>query len=69
MSSNLIVPVAADKPEYSNKLPYVFALGEDGIIVCIKSVLGLPLDRFDNIYFRYSTCTWKNVRWNRIPWI
>lgn len=49
MSSNLIVPVAADKPEYSNKLPYVFALGEDGIIVCIKSVLGLPLDRFDNI--------------------
>lgn len=51
MSSNLIVPVAADKPEYSNKLPYVFALGEDGIIVCIKSVLGLPLDRFDNIYF------------------
>ena len=33
MSSNLIVPVAADKPEYSNKLPYVFALGEDGIIV------------------------------------
>ena len=36
MSSNLIVPVAADKPEYSNKLPYVFALGEDGIIVCIK---------------------------------
>lgn len=50
MSSNLIVPVAADKPEYSNKLPYVFALGEDGIIVCIKSVLGLPLDRFDNIY-------------------
>ena len=51
MSSNLIVPVAADKPEYSNTLPYVFALGEDGIIVCIKSVLGLPLDRFDNIYF------------------
>ncbi len=51
MNSNLIVPVAADKPEYCNKLPYVFALGEDGIIVCIKSILGLPLDHFDTIYF------------------
>lgn len=51
MKSNLIVPVAADKPEYSNRLPYVFALGEDGIIVCIKSILGLPLESFDNIYF------------------
>lgn len=51
MKSNLIVPVAADKPEYSNKLPYVFSLGEDGVIVCIKSILGLPLDMFDNIYF------------------
>lgn len=51
MKSNLIVPVAADKPEYSNRLPYVFALGEDGIIVCIKSILGLPLEQFDNIYF------------------
>lgn len=51
MGNSLIVPVAADKPEYNNKLPYVFALGEDGIIVCIKSILGLPLDRFENIYF------------------
>ncbi len=49
--NNLIVPVAADKPEYSTKLPPVFALGEDGIIVCVKSVLGLPLDQFDAIYF------------------
>ncbi len=51
MNSSLIVPVAADKPEYNNKLPYVFAFGEDGIIICIKSILGLPLDRFDRIYF------------------
>lgn len=49
--NSLIVPVAADKLEYSNRLPYVFALGEDGIIVCIKSILGLPLECFDTIYF------------------
>ncbi len=51
MNKNLIVPVAADKPEYNNKLPYVFALGEDGIIICIKSILGLPLEQFDAVYF------------------
>lgn len=51
MDKSLIVPVAADKPEYSNKLPYVFALGEDGIIICIKSILGLPLNQFGAIYF------------------
>ncbi len=51
MKNSLIVPVAADKPEYSDTLPYVFALGEDGIIVCIKSILGLPLKQFDAIYF------------------
>lgn len=51
MKNSLIVPAAADKPEYNNKLPYVFALGEDGIIVCIKSIMGLALSQFDAIYF------------------
>lgn len=45
------MPVAADKKEYRNTLPYVFALGEDGIIICIKSILGLPLNKFSQIYF------------------
>lgn len=51
MSRNLIIPVAADKMEYMDKMPYVFGLGDDGIIICIKSILGLPLDKFDHIYF------------------
>ena len=51
MNKTLIVPAAADKPEYDNSLPYVFASGEDGVVICIKSILGLPLGRFDKICF------------------
>lgn len=48
---NLLVPAAADKPEYANGLPYLFGLDKDGVIICIKSIMGLELDKFDNIYF------------------
>lgn len=48
---SLLVPVAADKPEYENGLPYVFGLDKDGVIICIKSIMGLDLEKFDNIYF------------------
>lgn len=51
MNFNLIVPVAADKREYEGKLPYVFSMLDDGIIVCVKSILGLNLEVFDHIYF------------------
>lgn len=51
VKNSLIVPVAANKAEYKSNLPYVFALGNDGIIVCIKSILGLDLSQFANIYF------------------
>lgn len=50
-TNSLIVPVAADKPEYENDLPYIFGLNSEGIVICLKSVLGLDLKRFDNIYF------------------
>lgn len=48
---SLIVPVAADKPEYADGLPYVFGLDNDGIIICLKSVMGMDLSKFDDIYF------------------
>lgn len=51
MSFNLIVPVAADKKEYEGKLPYVFSMLDDGIMVCVKSILGLNLEIFDHIYY------------------
>ncbi|MDE6821527.1 MAG: hypothetical protein K2P91_11680 [Bacteroides acidifaciens] len=51
LNRTILVPVAADKPEYENGLPYVFGLDKDGIIICIKSIMGLNLQQFDNIYF------------------
>lgn len=50
-ADSLIVPAAADKPEYENDLPYIFSLNSEGIVICLKSILGLDLKRFDNIYF------------------
>lgn len=51
MNFSLIVPIAADKPEYEYKLPYVFNFAEDGIVLCVKSIQGLDFKRFDKIYF------------------
>ena len=51
MSLSLIVPIAADKPEYEHTLPYVFNFAEDGVLLCIKSVQGLNLSKFQKIYF------------------
>ena len=51
MKTSLIVPIAADKPEYEHTLPYVFNFSEDGFLLCIKSIQGLDLTRFDKIYF------------------
>lgn len=48
---SLIVPVAADKPEYSGNMPYMFAPDKDGTMLCVKAITGLNLDVFDNIYF------------------
>lgn len=51
MSLNLIIPIASDKPEYEKILPYVFGFAADGTSLCIKSIGGLNLNRFRNIYF------------------
>lgn len=48
---SLIVPVAADKPEYSGNMPYMFAPDKDGTMLCVKAITGLNLNMFDNIYF------------------
>lgn len=47
----LIIPAAADKQEYQNGLPYIFGPDKDGVSICIKSILGLSLEKFDSIYF------------------
>lgn len=51
MNFNLIIPVAADKPEYEHNMPYVFALGQDGYSICVKAIQGLDLSVFTHIYF------------------
>lgn len=51
MSFNLLVPIAADKPEYGCQSPYIFRSAGDGIAICIHSILGLNLNDFDRIYF------------------
>lgn len=48
---SLIVPVAADKAEYAGLMPPMFAPGRDGIIYCVKAIMGLNLEAFDRIYF------------------
>lgn len=48
---SLIVPIAADKPIYEHEMPFVFSLAPDGVMFCIKAILGFSLDHFTNIYF------------------
>lgn len=48
---SLIIPAAADKPEFENLLPRIFSPDKEGAMVCVKSILGLNLEDFDNIYF------------------
>lgn len=51
MSFSLIVPAAANKPEYENIIPTVFRLNEKGISVCVEAALSLGIDQFASIYF------------------
>ena len=48
---SLIVPAAADNATQPDAMPYVFSLDQSGIMLCIRSIQGLNLDTFDNIYF------------------
>ena len=48
---SLIVPCAADRPEYQDRIPSVFLLDNEGVMRCVRSILGLNLEVFDTIYF------------------
>lgn len=72
--STLIIPAAADKPEYENDLPYIFSLNSEGIVICLKSIMGLDLKQFDNIYFtilkkhndRFAIADLLNLQFHRL---
>lgn len=48
---NLIVPAASDKGGDEGLIPHIFTPGKDGVLLCVRSILGLNLETFDNIYF------------------
>lgn len=48
---SLIVPAASDKTSGEGKMPYVFSTDSEGMLLCVRSILGLNLLAFDNIYF------------------
>lgn len=47
---SLIMPVAANKPEYATRIPRVFLIAEDGVMHCIRALKSLDLSKFDHIY-------------------
>ncbi len=51
MNKSIIVPIAADKPEYDTVLPYLFRLDKHGFMPCVKAISGLNLAYVDKIYF------------------
>lgn len=51
MKMDLIVPLAADRLEYEDMMPYIFNFDDNGMLLCVNAISGLDLTRFDNIYF------------------
>lgn len=51
LQRTIIVPIAADKPEYDNVMPHVFRMNNQGIMLCIAGILGLDINKNDRIYF------------------
>lgn len=47
----LIVPIAADTDKMGTEMPYLFGLDSNGLMYCVKSIMGLPLEAFSDIYF------------------
>ena len=51
MSFSLIVPIAANKKEYEKRIPEEFLLTQDGLMRCVKAIMGIDLTHFHHIYF------------------
>jgi hypothetical protein len=51
MKFSLIVPIASDKQEYADKIPYVFDSQIENLSIATKAISGLDLSKFDAIYF------------------
>lgn len=47
---SLVMPIAANKPEYATRLPRVFLIAEDGVMHCIRALKSLDISQFNHIY-------------------
>ena len=47
MSFSLIIPAAADTEESQTEMPYIFSLDHEGIMLCVRAIMGLPLSKYD----------------------
>ena len=47
----LIVPIAANNAEYAHKLPKPFRYDDEGTMLCVKAITGLPLEDIKDIFF------------------
>ncbi len=47
----LIVPIAANNSEYASKLPRPFRIDDEGTMLCVKAITGLPMDEIKDIYY------------------
>lgn len=47
----LIVPIAANNSEYAHKLPQPFRFDDEGTMLCVKAITGLPMEEIKDIYF------------------
>lgn len=76
MKFSLIVPIAAYKPEYEYKMPFVFGLGADGFSLCVESAKNLNINKFDDVYFttlskydeKYSVKNLLELQFKRLKW-
>lgn len=51
MSFSLLIPAAANNQKDKGKMPFIFSLDHEGIMLCVCAIMGLPLHNFDAIYF------------------
>ena len=47
---SLIMPIAANNPEYATRIPRHFLIAEDGVMHYIRALKSLDLSKFDHIY-------------------
>lgn len=47
----LIVPIAANNPEYAHKSPKPFRYDDEGTMLCVKAITGLPMEGIKDVYF------------------